>query len=132
MSMGIVWSPHSPTSWLYRTIHLSGAALQLSSWLMLLAAVLLPLVPGHAGVICPLRLMFGIPCPLCGMTTSVVATSRGRFTEAVAANPAGVLAVIAAVAILLLRPRRLRVPLLVAAVSVAAMWAYQLFRFDIV
>jgi hypothetical protein len=98
---------------------------------MLAAAVLLPLIPGHAGVICPLRLMFGIPCPLCGMTTSVVATSRGRFSEAVVANPAGIVAVVAAIAILLLRPHRIRVPLSIATAAVAAMWAYELVRFDI-
>jgi hypothetical protein len=112
-------------------VDLNGRALQLSSAFMLAAAVLLPLVPGHLGVICPLRLTLGIPCPLCGMTTSVVATSRGRFSEAVAANPAGIVAVVAAIAILVLRPPRIRVPIGIAVVAVAAMWAYELVRFDI-
>jgi hypothetical protein len=130
MSMGIVHARFA-TTWILRTIQLNGRALQLSSAFMAVAAVLLPLLPGHGVVLCPLRLTFGIPCPFCGMTTSVVATSRGRFSEAVAANPAGILAVVAAVAILLVRPQRVRIPIVVAAVTVGAMWAFELFRFNI-
>jgi hypothetical protein len=131
MSMGIVQARFSPTSWLYRSVQLNAKALQISSAFMAVAALLLPLIPGHGIVICPLRLMVGIPCPFCGMTTSVVATSRGRFSEAVAANPAGILAVVAAIAILLLRPKRVRIPVSVAALTVTAMWAWELFRFDV-
>ncbi|MFA5787399.1 MAG: DUF2752 domain-containing protein [Actinomycetota bacterium] len=38
---------------------------------------------------CPLRAVTGIPCPLCGLTTSFVALSHGRFHQAFAANPLG-------------------------------------------
>lgn len=118
-------------AWGSRRLELPGIPLQVGSALLLVATLLLPLVPGHGGVVCPLRATTGIPCPLCGMTTSVTATGRGRFSEAVAANPAGVLAVALALAIVVLRPERLRVPLALAATAVAAMWIFQLFRFSV-
>ncbi len=73
---------------------------------MLAAAVLLPLVPGPNGVPCPLRSLTGIPCPLCGMTTSVTAAVHLDPVAAVAANPAGVIAVVAVLALLVFRHRR--------------------------
>lgn len=75
--------------------------------------------------------MTGIPCPLCGMTTSVVATSRGRLSEALAANPAGILFVIGAIALLILRPAKIRLPVAALIVSVTGMWLFQLFRFSV-
>jgi Protein of unknown function (DUF2752) len=38
---------------------------------------------------CIIRLVFGIPCPSCGMTTSFACLMRGQFVEAFRANPAG-------------------------------------------
>jgi hypothetical protein len=38
---------------------------------------------------CTVRLLFGIPCPSCGMTTSFAYLMRGQLGDAVRANPAG-------------------------------------------
>ncbi len=40
---------------------------------------------------CTLRLLFGIPCPTCGMTTSFASLMRAEFSQAFRANPAGLL-----------------------------------------
>jgi hypothetical protein len=37
-------------------------------------------------VVCPFRLMTGLPCPLCGMTRSFVYTVHGRLDDAFAAH----------------------------------------------
>jgi len=96
---------------------------------MLPAAVVLPLLPGHPGLACPLRTLTGIPCPLCGMTTSVEATVRLHLRDALAANPGGVALAVAAIALLVLRPRRLAVPSVVIPLALAAMWLFELHRF---
>ena len=41
---------------------------------------------------CTFRLLFGTPCPSCGMTTSFAHFVRGQFSEAFRANSAGLLA----------------------------------------
>ena len=96
---------------------------------MLPSAVALPLLPGHPGLACPLRTLTGIPCPLCGMSTSVEATVRLHLHDALAANPAGVFLAVAAVALLAFRPRRVVVPPLAVTVALAAMWLFELHRF---
>ena len=45
---------------------------------------------------CSVRVMFGIRCPVCGMTTSWSNMMRGRVGAAVEANAAGALLAIAA------------------------------------
>jgi hypothetical protein len=40
-------------------------------------------------VICPSRLLFGVNCPGCGMTRSVLLTLGGDLRGALAVNPAG-------------------------------------------
>lgn len=40
------------------------------------------------GVLCPLRALTGIPCPLCGGTTVFIEFGSGRPAQAVLANPA--------------------------------------------
>jgi hypothetical protein len=89
--------------------------------------------PGHApGLPCPLRTLTGVPCPLCGMTTSVTDTVRGHLASAVAANPAGLLVVAAAVALLAVpRLRSVDVPVWLPYVALALMWLWELFRFGI-
>lgn len=97
---------------------------------MLAAAAVRPLVPGTPGIACPLRSLTGIPCPLCGMTTSVTAAVHLDVPAALAANPAGVAAVAAAVGLLVWRRRpTVAVPSWALLVVPALMWAYQLVRF---
>ena len=88
-------------------------------------------VPGNPGLPCPLRTITGVPCPFCGMTTSVKAVMRADLGTAVAANPLGILAVGVA-AFLLLRPqlRNLRLPATVLLVGIALSWLVQLHRFQ--
>ncbi|HEX2038761.1 MAG TPA: DUF2752 domain-containing protein [Acidimicrobiales bacterium] len=108
-------------------------SLRLAGGVMLAVAAVRPLVPGTPGVPCPLRLATGIPCPLCGMTTSVTAAAHLDLGEAAAANPAGILAVAVAVVLLLARrPTRLDLPKWAVPAAFAAMWAFQLQRFSIV
>lgn len=46
---------------------------------------------------CTFRMLCGIPCPSCGMTTSFAHLTRGRFTQAIQANLGGaVLALVCA------------------------------------
>ena len=98
---------------------------------MLWLAVVLPLVPGYPGVPCVLRTFTGIPCPFCGMSTSVKETVRLQLRDAWAANPAGVVAVVVAVTLIVVRPDKMRLPALLIPTALAAMWIFQLFRFSI-
>jgi hypothetical protein len=99
--------------------------------LLLVAAAVLARLPPSVGLPCPLRALTGMPCPLCGLQTSVRATVSLDLAAAVAATPAGVAVVVAAVLLLVLRPSRLRVPAGPLAGVVAAMWAYQLHRLGV-
>ena len=105
--------------------------LRVAGGLMVAAAALAPLVPGPDGLPCPLRSLTGIPCPLCGMTTSVKAAVHLDPLGALAANPAGALAVVLVVGLLLFRrPRQISVPVWAMPVGLAAMEIWQLARFD--
>jgi hypothetical protein len=100
---------------------------------MLGAAALLPLLPGHAGLPCPLRTLTGVPCPLCGMTTSVEATVHGHLVSAVQANPAGPFAVVAALFVLVRRPAYpLRLPTAALVMLLLGMWVFELHRFALI
>jgi hypothetical protein len=100
---------------------------------MLAAAATLPLLPGHAGIPCPLRTLTGVPCPLCGMTTSVEATGHGHLLEALQANPAGPFLLLTALGFLLRRPTGpLRVPTVVVAAVVLGLWLFELHRFSLI
>jgi hypothetical protein len=98
---------------------------------MLAAAAVLPVLPGHPGLACPLRTLTGVPCPLCGMTTSVEETVRGDLSRAFAANPAGIAAVAVALFLLVRRPETLRIPAALPLVVLAAAWLFELHRFSI-
>lgn len=101
----------------------------MAAGVLLAAATLVPVLPGPNGVPCPLRSLTGVPCPLCGMTTSVTATAQLRLGEAVAATPAGVAAVLVAVAVVAARRRRaVALPRWSPAAVLAVLWAYQLWR----
>jgi hypothetical protein len=102
---------------------------RIAAGLMLVAGLTLPLLPGHPGIACPLRALTGVPCPLCGMTTSVEDTLHLDLHAALAANPAGVAAVLGAIAVLLVRPVRFRLHRLAAPVMLGAMWLFELHRF---
>jgi len=64
------------------------------------------------------------------MSTSVEAVLRLDLHGALAVNPAGLLAVAVALALLVIRPRHLRVPLYVVPLALAAMWLFELHRFS--
>ena len=74
---------------LARNLRVAGGA-------MLGLSYLVPLVPSP-GTLCPLRRFTGIPCPFCGLTTGVVATSHGHLLAGGAANPVAPLLVMATV-----------------------------------
>jgi uncharacterized protein DUF2752 len=96
---------------------------------MLGAGLALPALPGHPGLPCPLRAVTGVPCPFCGMTTSVEATVHLRLGDALAANPAGLVLVAVALWILVRRPASMHYSLPLIWAAVAAMWLFQLHRF---
>ena len=83
----------------------------------------------HPALVCPLRALTGVPCPLCGMTTSVEATLQGEPGAALAANPAGLLAVVAAVLMLVVRWPRIVVPPAALIGILGGMWLFELHRF---
>ncbi len=89
-------------------------------------------LPGHPGLPCPLRALTGVPCPLCGMTTSVEATLHGHLGTALRANPAGVAAVVVAIALLLVRPARVRIPTAGLYATIVSMWVFELWRFALI
>ncbi len=119
-------------AWLTHSKPLDPWDLRTAAAVILPAAFLLPVLPGHPGLACPLRTLTGIPCPLCGMTTSVEATVRLHLRDALAANPAGVVVALAAVALLAVRPRRLVLPSLTVPVALAATWLFELHRYGFV
>lgn len=101
--------------------------------LMLGAGVVLARMPQGFGLPCPLRVATGVPCPFCGMTTSVKRAFAFDPASAIAANPAGVALVMVAVAVLVLGPTRLPIPPTALVVtSMALMWAFQLNRFGFI
>ena len=114
-----------------RRLEVDAAELRTAGMLMLAAGATLPLFGGHAGLPCPLRTLTGVPCPLCGATTSVEDTLRLDLRGALAANPAGVVAVAAALLLLAVRPKRIRLPAPLAYACLAALWLFELHRFSI-
>jgi hypothetical protein len=106
--------------------------LRTSGAVMLAAGIVLPVIPGHPGVECPLRRLTGIPCPLCGMTTSVEATLRFHFGSALDANPGGVGAVLVALFLLVARPQSIVVPAWLPFAVFPLLWIFELHRFSII
>lgn len=100
-------------------------------------------------VVCPMRLLFGIPCPTCGMTTSFAHLGGLRIREAFLANPAGPLVFLAFVLAgatglvaaiwnrvpsvsLELRPSIRRFALACVVPIVGMMWTAELLRFGVI
>jgi Protein of unknown function (DUF2752) len=107
--------------------------LRIGGGLLLAAAAVAAALPGPVGLPCPLRSLTGVPCPLCGMTTSVIAVAQLDPVAALAANPAGVVAVLVALGLLLFRGRRVvTLPAWLAVAAVAAMELWQLARFEVI
>ena len=104
--------------------------LRVAGGAMLAAGLALPVLPGHPSLHCPLRTLSGLPCPLCGLSTSVEETVRLHLGDALAANPLGVVLVLAALALLVLRPARLALPKAVIPTVLAASWLFELHRFS--
>ena len=101
--------------------------LRVAGGVMLAAAAVLP---AGTGLPCPLRTLTGIPCPLCGMTRSVTATVHLRFDEAFVLNPAGLVAVAVALALLVAwRARTVTMPTWALPAGVVALWTWQLLRY---
>src|SRR5262245_110377 len=67
----------------------------------LLVAAVVKTQIGGPGIPCPLRTVTGIPCPLCGSTRSVEALAHFDLARALFLNPAGVLAIVLGVVLLL-------------------------------
>lgn len=114
-----------------RLVALDAADLRIAGLLACAASVLLPLTPGYDGIACPLRMATGIPCPLCGLTTSVRATLRLHLGDAAAANPAGLALVAGAAASLVVRRHSIALPAFAVPLALVALWAFEMFRFNV-
>jgi hypothetical protein len=114
-----------------RSVALDIADIRGAAVAILAAGAALPVLPGHPSLSCPLRSLTGVPCPLCGMSTAVEETVRLHLGAALRANPAGVLAVVVALVLLVLRPRRLALPQLLVPLVLVAMWLFELHRFSL-
>ena len=98
---------------------------------MLGAGAVLAWLPIHPGLLCPLRASTGVPCPFCGMTTSVKSSLRLDLGGALAANPGGLALVLLSLALVVWRPVSIRLPLGVLLALGAGLWTFQLFRFSV-
>jgi len=99
----------------------------------LAGGLLLSHLPEGWGLPCPLRATTGVPCPFCGVTTSVRDAFGGRVRAALGAAPLGLVLVAAALAIALrLGPAHVKFLRPIAIVGVAAEWCFELHRFHFI
>jgi hypothetical protein len=113
------------------------------------ASFVYPVVSRSTGLQAPclLRLVTGVPCPFCGMTTAATSLAAGEPAAALAANPfvlvlagftAAMAVLIGARAFGLARPPVRWSPVgrraawAVVAVLAAASWLFQLHRFELI
>jgi hypothetical protein len=99
---------------------------------MLGLAFILPALPGHPGLPCPLRTLTGVPCPLCGMTTSVEDTVHSHLDGAFVANPVGIAAVAVACVLPFVHRQSVRVSRFAIGGLLGAMWLFELHRFGFI
>jgi hypothetical protein len=96
----------------------------------LLGGLVLAHLPSSVGLPCPLRTLTGIPCPFCGVTTSIRALFSGHAGAALSAAPLGlVVVVVAAFAALRLIPRTFAIPRVAIAAALLAEWLFELHRY---
>jgi hypothetical protein len=110
------------------TIGLRTRELRLAAGGMIAAAVVLPILPGHPSLACPLRATTGIPCPFCGMTRAVITAVHGHLGTSLAFNPGGIFVLLLA-AVAILRPAslaRLRLPMWSVFAIVGALWLWNI------
>ena len=106
--------------------------LRLPSAVVLGGGLVLAHLPDDVGVPCPLRTLTGVPCPFCGVTTSIRQVFLGRFHAAVAAAPLGLVVMAGALATLLrLTPSELRIPRWALVAGLGAEWVFELVRFHL-
>lgn len=113
-------------------LRLDDRDLRLGAAGLLTGGAALAAVPGEHGLPCPLLRLTGVPCPLCGMTTSVTETVTLDVATAIAANPGGVVLVLLALAVVLGPGGRLSVRPGLVYFGLAAVWLWELQRFDVV
>ncbi len=102
-------------------------AARLSSGALVAGGLLWAASPLHPPLLCPLRTLTGVPCPLCGMTRAVSAAMRGDLWASLRFQPAGL--VLLGVGLFLLTRRSrdpVRVPVWVLGAGLALMWAWNL------
>lgn len=131
-------------------VRLAGAAVAVGSLVIVMFSRALSSVDLRSlPVVCPMRILFGIPCPTCGMTTSFAHLGGLRIREAFFANPAGPLVLVALVVAgaaglaaaicgrmpslsLQLRPTIRRFALASVVPILGMMWTAQLLRFGVI
>ena len=80
---------------------------RLSAAAALLAAFLVPVnIVSSGPVMCPFRLVTGLPCPGCGLTRSCVDLLHGNLVDSIRWHPLGPITVVAAVLLVLGAHRR--------------------------
>ncbi|WP_232677226.1 DUF2752 domain-containing protein [Nocardioides sp. R-C-SC26] len=65
------------------------------------AALLSPDGIEDGPIICPFRMLTGLPCPGCGLTRAWVYAMHGRWSDSLTANPFGVVSMVLAAALVL-------------------------------
>jgi hypothetical protein len=93
------------------------------------ASLVLPEIPGYPGVTCPLRAATGVPCPLCGLTTSLRALLALDPAASLALSPLGAVVFCGGLAALGRWGRALTLPRASLAATLGLSWIVQLLRF---